>query len=78
MSLGLMLLPERMRRFLIFVGVTPWRRREDLTWFSPTARISPRTCLPLRSLPSHSNTASLVSADFAVAIGSPGLPFIRW
>ncbi len=54
MSLGLILLPERMRRFLILVGRTPWRRSVALTWFSPAARTSPRTVFPLRSLPSHS------------------------
>ena len=54
MSLGLIDLPERMRRFLIFEGKTPWRLSDAITWFSPAARISPRTTLPLRSLPSHS------------------------
>ena len=68
MSLGLMALPERMRRFLILVASTPCRRRETLTWFSPEARISPRTCLPLRSLPSHSKTNSLMPLDAAVAM----------
>jgi hypothetical protein len=36
----------------------PWRRRLALTTASPPARISPRTTLPLRSLPSHSKIAS--------------------
>ncbi len=54
MSLGLMRLPERMRRFLILVTNTPCRRSEAWTWFSPAARVSPRTIRPLRSLPSHS------------------------
>ncbi len=47
MSLGLIFLPERIRRFLILVGKTPWRRSVACTWFSPPARISPRTILPL-------------------------------
>jgi hypothetical protein len=60
MSLGLMRLPERMRRFLILPGTMPWRRSAANTWFSPAARVSPRTALPLRSLPSHSKTNSLM------------------
>ena len=48
--------------------LAPWRRSEAWTWFSPAARVSPRTCLPLRSLPSHSNTYSLMSFDVAVAM----------
>ena len=65
---GLMLRPARMRRFLILVGLTPWRRSAACTWFSPPARISPRTCLPLRSLPSHSKTSSFRPFDFSVAM----------
>ncbi len=38
MSLGLIALPERMRRFLILDASTPWRRRAACTWFSPAAR----------------------------------------
>ncbi len=68
MSLGLIDLPERMRRFLILLGSTPWRRSEAITWFSPPARTSPRTCLPWRSLPSHSNTNSAMFFDVAVAM----------
>ena len=58
MSLGLMALPLRILRLRILVGSTPWRRRAETTWFSPAARVSPLTCLPLRSLPSHSKTNS--------------------
>ena len=67
-SRGLMDFPERMRRFLILIGKTPCLRKDTLTWFSPAARISPRTCLPPRSLPSHSNTNSLMPLDTAVAM----------
>jgi hypothetical protein len=84
MSLGLMDLPERMRRFLIFEASTPCRRSAACTWFSPAARSSPRTSLPLRSLPSHSKTNSLcvglARGDATVAIRSPvfGVFVICW
>ena len=68
MSLGLIRFPARMRLFLILVGKTPWRRNVACTWFSPTARISPRTGLPWRSLPSHSKMKSLMPLDAAVAM----------
>src|SRR5574344_1769138 len=71
MSLGLIFLPERIRRFLILLGSTPWRRSVACTWFSPPARISPRTILPCLSLPSHSKTYSLISLDAAVAMSLP-------
>jgi hypothetical protein len=74
MSLGLIRLPARMRRFLIFVGKTPCRRRVACTWFSPPARVSPRTTLPFLSLPSHSKTKSLTSLfEIAVAMLLPHL-----
>ncbi|OIQ67052.1 hypothetical protein GALL_513750 [mine drainage metagenome] len=67
-SLDLMGFPALMRRFLTLLGITPWRRSAARTWFSPPARVSPRTCLPLRSLPSHSKTNSLTCFDLSVAI----------
>src|SRR5690606_12125873 len=50
-------------------GDTPWRRSDAMTWFSPPARVSPRTVLPLRSRPSHSKTNSFVAV--AVTIFAP-------
>src|SRR6185312_14217123 len=78
-SLGRTRLPARDLRFLILLASTPWRRNDACTWFSPTARVSPRTCLPLRSLPSHSKTNSLMFLLVAVAIGLCGVPvlFVR-
>jgi hypothetical protein len=54
MSFCLIDLPPAVRRFLILLTRMPCRRRLALTTASPPARISPRTTLPLRSLPSHS------------------------
>ena len=70
MSLGLMRLPELVRRFFTLPGMIPCRRNAANTWFSPTARVSPRTVLPARSLPSHSKTKSLMLLDAAVAMVS--------
>ena len=53
MSLSVIFLPLRSDRFLTLVTRMPWRRSVALTTFSPLARSSPRTCLPLRSRPSQ-------------------------
>src|SRR3569832_1029424 len=74
MSFGLIFWPERFRRFLILPGVIPCRRRNDITWCSPPARVSPRTGLPLRSRPSHSKTNSVIFAAAAVAMTTPLSP----
>ena len=58
-----------LRRQGIRVTMMPWRRRLAETIASPPARCSPRTTLPFLSLPSHSNTNSLMFfAARAVAI----------
>ena len=57
-SLGLMDCAQPMRRFLIFLGVIPWRRSMARTKVSAVARVSPLTIRPLRSRPCHSKTDS--------------------
>ncbi len=71
-SLPPMDLPPLMRRFFTFVTMMPWRRMLALTAASPPARNSPRTSLPVRSLPSHSKMKSgALFAAIAVAISPP-------
>ncbi len=71
-SFGPTLLPPLSRRFFTFVTMMPWRRMLALTAASPPARNSPRTSLPLRSLPSHSKMKSgALFAAIAVAISPP-------
>ena len=75
MSFCLIERPPPIRRFLTLVTRMPWRRRLALTMASPPARNSPRTILPVLSLPSHSKTKSLMLlAATAVAIVPPVNP----
>ena len=60
-SLSLIFLPVLNVCFLILVTRMPCLRNDALTSASPAARISPRTFLPLRSLPSQANIDSLVA-----------------
>jgi hypothetical protein len=74
--LGLDRLAARVRRFLTLVTIMPWRRRLALTTASPPARISPRTILPLRSLPSHSKMKSLTFFAAAAPLSLRPLPTV--
>ncbi len=75
MSLGRIDRPPDIRRFLTLSGTMPWRRSAVMTRLSLAARVSPRTALPPRSLPSHSKTYSLTLRT-AVAMASPRFDYL--
>ena len=59
MSLSVMRPPRAIFSFLILPTWMPWRRSIACTMASPLARISPRTTLPVLSLPSQVYSSSL-------------------
>jgi hypothetical protein len=80
MSLSVTLPAPPWRCLRTFCTTMPWRRSVALTTFSPCARISPRTVLPDRSLPSHAKVNSFgpFAAALAVAMSlSLPLPPVR-
>ncbi len=76
-SFSLTLPPLFLVCFLTFVTITPWRRSVALTTWSPAARISPLTTLPVLSLPSQAKLNSLILAGCGSGCHSVSPSFTR-
>ena len=77
MSMSVILFPPPRDCFLTFGLAIPCRRKVAVTMFIPDARISPLTCFPDLSLPSHEKTETFTPlesfADAAVVAMSYSL-----